>query len=223
MLLNWYCRRLLRVAWTVRRSNQSILKEINPKYSLKGLMLKLKLQFFGHLMQRTDSLEKTLMLVDWRQKEKGVAENEMVGWHHWLNGHEFEQTLGDSEGQESLVCCSPWGPKEWNMTEQLNSKMLHRCLRSNGDRVAGASFSPFLLPRSLSHTTVNVCYSPSLSSVLYGEPGHLCLHQSHMVDMVFALQMRKRRKFMSLSEGTEKSVTIPCLLRSHCEMWENQR
>ena len=152
-----------------------------------------------------------------------MAENEMVGWHHQLHGHEFEQTLGDSEGQESLVCCSPWGPKEWNMTEQLNSKMLHRCLRSNGDRVAGASFSPFLLPRSLSHTTVNVCYSPSLSSVLYGEPGHLCLHQSHMVDMVFALQMRKRRKFMSLSEGTEKSVTIPCLLRSHCEMWENQR
>ena len=92
------------------------------------------------------------------------------------------------------MCCSPWGPKEWNMTEQLNNKMLHRCLRSNEDRVAGASFSPFLLPRSLSHTTVNVCYPLSLSSVLYGESGHLRLHQSHMIDVVFALQMRKWRK-----------------------------
>ena len=62
MLLNWCWRRLLRVPWTARRSNQSILKEINPEYSLEGLMLKLMLQYFGHLMQRTDSLEKTLML-----------------------------------------------------------------------------------------------------------------------------------------------------------------
>ena len=108
------------------------------------------------------------------------------------------------------------------MTEQLNNKMLHRCLRSNEDRVAGASFSPFLLPRSLSHTTVNVCYPLSLSSVLYGESGHLRLHQSHMIDVVFALQMRKWRKFKSLSEGTEKSVTNPCPLRSHCEVWETQ-
>ena len=107
--------------WMARRSNQSILKEINPKYSLKGLMLKLKLQFFGHLMQRTDSLEKTLMLVDWRQKEKGVAENEMVGWHHWLNGHEFEQALEDGKEKGSLACRSPWGCKELDTTERLNN------------------------------------------------------------------------------------------------------
>ena len=70
------------VPWTTRRSNQSILKEINPEYSLEGLMLKLKLQYFGHLMRRTDSFEKTLMLGKIRQEEKGTTEDEMVGWHH---------------------------------------------------------------------------------------------------------------------------------------------
>ena len=93
-----WCRRLLRVPWTAKRSNQSILKEIDPQYSLEGLML--KLQYFGLLMQRADSLEKTLMQgkIEGR-KQKGMTEDEMVGWHHWLNGHEFEQTPGDSEGQ----------------------------------------------------------------------------------------------------------------------------
>ena len=79
----WCWRRLLRVPWTARRSNQSILKEIRPEYSLEGLMLKLKLQYFGHLMQRADSLEKTLMLGKIEgQEEKGMTEDEMVGWHH---------------------------------------------------------------------------------------------------------------------------------------------
>ena len=72
----------MRVSWTARRSNQSILKEISPEYSLEGLMLKLKLQPFGHLMRRTDSFEKTLMLGKRRQEEKGTTEDEMVGWHH---------------------------------------------------------------------------------------------------------------------------------------------
>ena len=89
----WCWRRLLRVPWTARRSNQSILKEINPGISLEGIMLKLKLQYFGHLMRRVDSLEKTLDSDagrDWGQEEKGMTEDEMVGWHHQLNGHEFE-------------------------------------------------------------------------------------------------------------------------------------
>ena len=98
----------MRVPWTARRSNQSILKEINPEYSFEGLMLKLKLQYFGHLMRRADSLDKILMLGRRRLKEKRVAEDEMAGWHHRLNGHEFEQTLGDGEGWGSLVCSSPW-------------------------------------------------------------------------------------------------------------------
>ena len=87
----WCWRRLLRVPWTARRSNQSMLKEISPDYSLEGLMLKLKLQYFDYLMRRVDSLEKTLMLGrDWGQEEKRVTEDEMAGWHHQLDGHEFE-------------------------------------------------------------------------------------------------------------------------------------
>ena len=86
-LLCW--RRLLRVLWTARRSNHPILKGVNAEYSLEGLML--KLQYFGQLMRRTDSLEKTLMVgKDWRWEEKGTTEVELVGWHHWLDGHEFE-------------------------------------------------------------------------------------------------------------------------------------
>ena len=79
----------MRVPWTARRSNQSILKEISPEYSLERLMLKLKLQYFGHLMERTDSLENTDAGRDWGQ-EKGTTEDEMVGWHHQCNGHNFE-------------------------------------------------------------------------------------------------------------------------------------
>ena len=80
----------MKVPWTARRSNQSILKEISPEYSLEGLMLKLKLQYFGHLMRRTDSLEKTLMLGRIEGWEEKRTENEMAGWHYRLNGHEFE-------------------------------------------------------------------------------------------------------------------------------------
>ena len=81
----------MRVPWTARRSNQSILREINPGISLEGMMLKLKLQYFGHLMRRVDSLEKTLMLGGiGGQEEKGMTEDEMAGWHHRLDGCEFE-------------------------------------------------------------------------------------------------------------------------------------
>ena len=117
-------RKLLRVPWTARKSNQSILKKISPEYSLEGLMLKLKLQYFGHLMRRTNSLEKPNELVDagkdWRQEEKRVTEDDMVGWHHCLNGHEFEQPPWDGDGQGSLACWSPWGCKESDMSEWLN-------------------------------------------------------------------------------------------------------
>ena len=86
----WYWRSLLRVPWTARRSNQSFLKEISPRCSLEGMMLKLKLQYFGRLMQRVDSLEKTDAGRDWGQEEKGMTEDEMAGWHHQLDGREFE-------------------------------------------------------------------------------------------------------------------------------------
>ena len=97
-----------------------MLKKINTEYSLEVLMLKLKLQNFGHMMGRGDSLEKKKKNPDagedWRQEEKGATEDKMDGWHHWLNGHEFEKTQGDSEGQESLACYSPWGHKESDTT-----------------------------------------------------------------------------------------------------------
>ena len=104
----------MRALWSTRRSNQSILKDISPQYSLEVLML--KLQYFGHLMRRTDSLEKALML---GKEEKGMTEDEMVGWHHQLNGHESEQAPGIGDGQGSLVCCNPWDRKESGMTERL--------------------------------------------------------------------------------------------------------
>ena len=90
-------------------------------------MLKLKLQYFDCLMQRADSLEKTLMLgkIEGRRR-RGTTEDEMAGWHHQLRGHEFEQALGESEGQGSLVCCSPRGRKELDTTERLNNKK-HIC------------------------------------------------------------------------------------------------
>ena len=106
----WCWRRLLRVPRTVRRSNQSILKEISPEFSLEGLMLKLKLQYFGQLM--LGQIE--------GKKRKGTTEDKMVGWHHQLSGHEFEQALGVDDGQGNLACCSPRGRKESNTTEQLN-------------------------------------------------------------------------------------------------------
>ena len=111
----WCWRRLLGVPWTARRSNQSILKEIRPQYSLEGLMLKLKLQYFGHLMWRTDSWERTLTLGKIEGRRRGW-QDEMVGWHHLLN----RQTLRDSERQGSLVCCNPWSCRDRHdlVTEQ---------------------------------------------------------------------------------------------------------
>ena len=93
------------------------LIKINPEYSLEGLMLKLKFQYFDHLMQRWLIGKDSEAGKDWGQ-EKGVTRNEMVGWRHWLNGHESEQAPGDSEGQGNLACCSLWGHKESDTTEQ---------------------------------------------------------------------------------------------------------
>ena len=115
-----WCWRLLRVPWTARRCNQSIPKEISPEYSLEGLMLKLKLQYFGYLMWKTDSLVKTMML---GKTEGGKRRGQQrMRWLDGfsLDGHEFEQFLGVDDGQGGLACCSPWGCKELDTTEQLN-------------------------------------------------------------------------------------------------------
>ena len=111
----WCWRRLLGIPWAAKRSNRSILKEINFELLLEALMLKLKLQYFGHLMRRADSLQKTLMLERIRAGESGNRGWDIL-WYHQLNGHEFGQTLQESEGQGSLACCSPWSHKESDTT-----------------------------------------------------------------------------------------------------------
>ena len=108
-------RRLFKVPWTARRSNQSILKEISPEHSLEELILKLKLLWLPDaknwlIWKDPDSGN------DWRREEKGMTEDEIFGWHHRLNGHKLEQTLGVVDGQGSLACCSPLGLKESEMT-----------------------------------------------------------------------------------------------------------
>ena len=114
----WCWRRLLTVPWTTRRSNQSILKEINPEYLLEVLRLKLMLQYFGHPIWRANSLEKTLMVDKIEGRRRGYQRM------RWLDGitdsaQEFKQTTGDGERHGSLECCSQWGHKELDTTERL--------------------------------------------------------------------------------------------------------
>ena len=111
----WCWRRLLRVPWTARRSNQSILKEISPEYSLEGLMLKLKLQYFGHLMRRADSFEKTLMLGKTEGRRRRGQQR-----MSWLDGITDSMDMSLSKLQDLVMAhCSPWGRKESDMTERL--------------------------------------------------------------------------------------------------------
>ena len=124
MFLNCGIGELLSVPWPARRSNQSVLKEISTGCSLEGVMLKLKLQYFGHLMRRADSLEKTRMLektlmlakIESRRR-RGQQRMRLVGWHHGLNGHGFGWTPGVGVGQGGLACCSSWDHKESDMTQ----------------------------------------------------------------------------------------------------------
>ena len=121
----WCWRRLLRVPWTARRCNQSILKETSPEYSLEGLMLKLQVQYSGHLMRRTDSLEKTVILGKIKGgRKRGQQRMIWLDGITWHGGHEFEPTgpsqLLEPVGHGSLACCSPWGRKESDTAEQLS-------------------------------------------------------------------------------------------------------
>ena len=122
----WCWRRLLIVLWTARRSNQSIIKEISPGCSLEGPMLELKLQFFGHLLRRIESLEKTVMLGGIRDIRRRGRQVEMAAWHHQVDAREFEWTPGVGDGQGGLVCYDSWDHKELDMTEWLNwTERLH--------------------------------------------------------------------------------------------------
>ena len=110
----WCWRRLLRVPWTARRSNQSILKEISPGISLEGMMLS------STLATSCKELTHWKRLWCWEGLGKGTTEDEMAGWHHWLNGRESEWTPGVDDGQAGLACCDSWGRKELDTTEPLN-------------------------------------------------------------------------------------------------------
>ena len=135
----WCWRRLLRVPWTARRSNQSILKEISPGYSLEGLMLRLKLQYFGHLMQRADSFEKTLM----RERLRTGGERDNRGWDGWMASPTQWTWVWVDSGSwwwtGGLACCGSWGNKESDMTEQLNST----------ETVMSSWYPPHFLPCSV--------------------------------------------------------------------------
>ena len=122
----WCWKRLLRVPWTARRSNQSILKEISPDYSLEGLMLKLKLQCLATWCEEPDPDAGK----HWRQEDKGPTEDGIVRWYHWLNGHKFEQAPGIGDVQGSLVCCSSWGRRvrhDWATELNWTELTLERC------------------------------------------------------------------------------------------------
>ena len=126
-LWGWGWRRLLRIPWTARRSNQSILREINNEYSSERLMLKLKLLIWSPDVNNQLIGKDLDAGKEPKQKEKSVSEDEMAGWHYRCNGHELGQTPGDGEGQEGLACCSPWGCKESDKIGQLtnNNKYIY--------------------------------------------------------------------------------------------------
>ena len=155
----WCWRRLLRVPWTARGSNQSNLKEISPKYSLQGLMLKLTLHTLAIWWEELTLIQKDPDAGrDWGQEEKGMTEDEMFGWHHWLNGHEFGWTLGVGDGQGGLACCGSWGGKESDMTERLNwTELSALCWLTNSSpegskmkNLKGSSIFSFPSPLNLS-------------------------------------------------------------------------
>ena len=159
----WCWRRLLRVPWTARRSNQSILKEISPEYSLEGLILKSKLWYFDYLMRNTDSLEKTLM---WERLKAG-GEGDDRGWNGWIASLTRWTWVWVSSGSGwwtgSLACCSPWGYKELDVTEQLNwtdvkadcfSNLFLNLPMPNNLKILVVFESPFVLSSALNSEAI---------------------------------------------------------------------
>ena len=143
----WCWRRLLRVPWTARRSNQSILKEIRPGISLEGMMLtkaETPVLWPPHVKSWLIGKDSDAGR-DWGQEEKGATEDEMAGWHHWLDGRESEWTPGVGDGQGGLACCDSWGHKETDTIEQLIWPDLIWCFQENNRWLVGAMSDSFCL------------------------------------------------------------------------------
>ena len=165
----WCWRRFLRVPWTARRSKQSILQKINPDYSLEGLLLKLKLQYFGHLMQRANSSEKPQILGNIQsERRRGWQRMKMAGWHHW---HEFEQTLGDSEGWARLECCSPWDRRAGGHDLKTEQQLIQ--VTASHWVEFPVLYSGFSLAIYFSHSINSVSVSVPVSQFLLPQPQHV--------------------------------------------------
>ena len=159
----WCWRRLLKVLWTARRSNQSILREINPEYSLEGLMLKLKIQYFCRLVNRQLIRKVPDAGKDQEQKEKRASEDKMAGQHHWCSEHELGQTPGEGEGQGGLVYCSPWHGKELDTTGSLNNNKTSKAM--NRTRIQYPQIQFYWRLFFLPHPQYNIC--PSVTTLFY--------------------------------------------------------
>ena len=166
-LKNWCLRTVVLEKTLESPLDSKEIQPVNPKgnqpeYSLEGLMLKLKLQYFGHLMLRADSLEKALILEKIEGKRKGWQRMRWLEWHHWLSAHTFEQIPGDGEGQGSLVCCSPQAHKESDTTEWLNNNNKYVCVCTHKWNESGL------------WTQTDRVLAPSITScVIWGELLHL--------------------------------------------------
>ena len=131
----WCWRRLLRVSWTARRSNQSILKEINPEYSLEGLMLKLKLNILATWCEELTHLKRPWSGKDWKQEENGTTEDEMVTWLHRFNGHGFGWNSGVGDGRESWCAVVHWVANSWTWLSYWTELNSAYTLNKQGDNI----------------------------------------------------------------------------------------
>ena len=187
----WCWRRLLRVPWTARRANQSILKEISPNFHWKDWCWSWNSNTLATWCEELTHWKRPWCWKDWRQEEKGTTEYEMVGWHHWIDGHEFEQAPGVGDEQGGLVCCSPWGCKELDTIERLNWTELKELL-----------VYQFQNPMRQTPFGAKAWGEKTLYGFQFCKLYHIC---------IYLLKMNYRPKQALLSEKADTKVYTQCL------------